>query len=330
MEKYAGQLGKISARRTATAVSKEMRRIVEATKPDAVIGAVMPWMLLDIPENTRLVYFTDVVTSMANTGYPAFANRSEHYKQESILLERELFERVDAAAFPASVVREAAIANGLPASKSHVVFMGPNMQPRALITEKPPPQNHLVVLIVASDPVRKQTDLALQACRGILDAGWAVDVDLIGPATPLAQSLPFVRCHGRLQLGTAKDSAIHRGALERAHLLLLPSLAEGAPIAPCEAAHFAVPSVVSAAGGLPDVVLNNQTGRVLPITAMAEEYTTAMLALISDKALYSRTSRAALQRSQAKFTWEAWAATLLSLATPHQRRLDALPECTRS
>jgi glycosyltransferase involved in cell wall biosynthesis len=310
--------GRYSSKRCAYQASKEVRKLVDEFEPNIVIGLVMPWMLLDIPDRIRLIYFTDLVTSIANRGYSGFKDRSSAYHREAERLERELFQRVDAAAFPASCIRDAAISNGLDSHKAHVVFMGANVEPLRPCAGKQIHSDKVHVLIVASDPVRKQTDLALRACMSVRDTGLDLNVDLIGPPTQFARSLELVHCHGLLNLSNADHSRLHVAALERAHLLLLPSLAEGAAIAPCEAARFGIPSVVSDVGGLPDVVLDNVTGRVLPSIASFEDYSVAMMQILGDPSRFERMSRAALTRANALYTWKSWSRSLLSIARPHQ------------
>lgn len=324
LERWVDRAGAIAARRCASAASTEIASIVRDIRPDLVVGAVMPWPLLSIPSHVPLVYFTDVVTPLANQGYPSFASRSRSYKAEADRLERSLWARVDAAIFPASNIRAAAVECGLRPERASIAFMGANVLGGGPAPKPAPSRDDLRILIVASDPVRKRTDFALDTCEQLRRLGWNVTAELIGRPTPKAESLPFVVCRGSLRLGAPDDAAVHQRALSAAHVLLLPSLAEGAPIAPCEAAHCAVPAVTSDAGGLPDVVVNGITGRVLSVHATSTEYATAVLDVVANPDVYRTISAAALTRARDLFTWDHWAATVLSAARSLTNRSPAI------
>ncbi len=115
-----------------------------------------------------------------------------------------------------------------------------------------------------------------------------------------------------------------RAAYARTHVLLLPSSGEGAAIAPAEAAHFGRPSVVSDAGGLPTVVLDRRTGRVLRQAATVDDYADAVEEIVSDRDTYLSYCRAALDRAQRVFTWDAWGRSVAALleGAVEERRLQ--------
>ena len=89
--------------------------------------------------------------------------------------------------------------------------------------------------------------------------------------------------------------------------MLMPSLGEAFGIAPCEAAHFGRPSVVSAAGGLTTVVQHDRTGLTLPVSATAADYSDAIDRLMLDPARYLAMCEAALDRAQNVLSWDVWA-----------------------
>jgi glycosyltransferase involved in cell wall biosynthesis len=89
--------------------------------------------------------------------------------------------------------------------------------------------------------------------------------------------------------------------------MLLPSLGEMFGIAPCEAAQFGRPSLVSDVGGLSTVVINNETGYTLPLTASANEYADKIENLCYNTDLYQALSQAAQLRAKTVLNWDVWA-----------------------
>ncbi|HLJ81526.1 MAG TPA: glycosyltransferase [Ktedonobacterales bacterium] len=110
---------------------------------------------------------------------------------------------------------------------------------------------------------------------------------------------------GELGLG---DSVLFTGHIPSSDLVLpaldvavLCSRHEGMPNALLEASAWAVPQVATAVGGVPEVVLNGQTGLLTP-AGDAETLAARMLALLTDRALAERLGRAAREHIAATFS----------------------------
>jgi glycosyltransferase involved in cell wall biosynthesis len=56
-----------------------------------------------------------------------------------------------------------------------------------------------------------------------------------------------------------------RGALSDGQVFVLPSYYEGLPLALLEAMASGLPSIVTPVGGIPDVVIENETGLIVPV-----------------------------------------------------------------
>jgi glycosyltransferase involved in cell wall biosynthesis len=82
-----------------------------------------------------------------------------------------------------------------------------------------------------------------------------------------------------------------------------PSRVETMGRAVCEAAACARPAVVTRAGGLPEIVVDDETGMVVP-EEDAAALSAALLRVLSDKALRERLGQAAADRARRLFGWE--------------------------
>jgi glycosyltransferase involved in cell wall biosynthesis len=105
-------------------------------------------------------------------------------------------------------------------------------------------------------------------------------------------------------------------ALSQIELLVLPSLAEGFGLVLIEAMAAHVPVVATNVPGICDVVMNNQTGLLVPPLnpwALA----TAIAKLLDDEPLRTRLRLAAFQHVQRRFTWD--------IVLPQYRSLLDLP-----
>jgi glycosyltransferase involved in cell wall biosynthesis len=89
--------------------------------------------------------------------------------------------------------------------------------------------------------------------------------------------------------------------LAAADVFLLTSLSEGIPVTLIEAMCAGLPVVTTAAGGVAEVVVHGQTGCVAKI-GNAQELTSDLLRLLSDRELANRFGEQGLQRAQSMFS----------------------------
>lgn len=304
--------------RVALAMGREAQARLDALPADAVLACCVSWPLYGARVECPIVYFTDGTTSQVNATYQAFAKRCSGFHDACAEIERQVLCR--AASIAVSSERAAASVRhdlGLVSADVHVVPMGATVVPSRPLPSvdglSRPSRGDLRLLIVASDPIRKRVDFALDTMLALRERGHSATLTIIGADTPRSRDCADVNRLGRLRLGDPADLQRHREALAHAHFLLQPSSAELFGIAPCEAAHFGRPSIVSDVGGLPTAVLHGQTGLVLPLTAGPTDYADAIETLVDDPPRYARLSAQALARAQLQLTWSAWARRVLGL-----------------
>lgn len=286
--------------------------------PDLLFGVCIATAIARLETDIPIVYFSDATSPIINATYPAFAERGEALKQARQNAERDALARVTRAVFAAPATMQSALEHlGVPESRAHVVPMGAHVvpaDPRTITAPAAPPtRRDCRLLVIAADPVRKRVDLAVRTAELLRKTGVHATLSVVGPGTPLARRSDAVDFVGTLRLSCPDDAQTHRALLRACHLQLLPSLGEAFGIAPAESAHFARPSIVSAAGGLPFVVLHDDTGIVMPVDAGPQQWAQAIARLVDDPARYRLYSAAALARARTKLTWSAWGASMVSI-----------------
>lgn len=103
-----------------------------------------------------------------------------------------------------------------------------------------------------------------------------------------------------------------RPFLAESDIFVLSSNSEGMPLAVLEAMAAGLPTVVSAVGGLHEVVLDGETGLLVPADD-ADALASAMLRLVDDRGLRERLGRAARRRAEERFGLGRWRAAHLEL-----------------
>lgn len=295
---------------------------------DVLFGFCCSPSICKLTSKLPLVYFSDATARVLNRTYPYNIKRGRGYQRACDELETTALARATFACYGAEWARQSAIHDyGMNESRVHVVPLGANVTPdpaqAAALNPEPPTPEHLELCIVAIDPVRKRLDLAIETTELLNRRGIKATLNFVGPPTPRAEHSPVVNCLGRLRLSEPADRVKHCAMLARSHLMILPSTNEAFGIAPCESAHFGRPSIVNDVGGLPTIVLHDQTGIVMPTSAGAANYAAAIDELVGDPQRYRRMSQAALTRARQVLNWESWAGSMMELlksATLHAAR----------
>ncbi|MEM9373285.1 MAG: glycosyltransferase family 4 protein [Planctomycetota bacterium] len=286
--------------------------------PDLLFGVCIATALADLDTDLPIVYFSDAASPIINATYPSFRVRGRALLDTRVAIERAALARVTRAAFAAPVARDSAIDDlGLDPAIASTIPMGANITPADPVSVRapsaPPSARDCRLLIIAADPERKRVDLAVRAAESLRSSGIHATLSVIGPGTRLARRSEAVDFCRPLLLSDPEHAAEHRRLLHACHLQLLPSVGEAFGIAPTESAHFARPSVVSDAGGLPFVVRHDDSGLVIPVEEPHQAWANAIASLVRDPERYRRYSAAALARARIEFTWSAWATKMVGV-----------------
>jgi glycosyltransferase involved in cell wall biosynthesis len=301
--------------------SSDVQRQIDAEKPplDAIMGVCISLPLYNLNTAVPIIYFSDTTATLIMRSYPQWRDKPAGWRRAAEEIERSALARVDCAVFATDLACKSAVEDfSVAASKVHRIPLGANVTPNAETVERAkstlaPSKDNLRLVICAADPHRKQLDLAIDTCEELRKGGVAATLSYIGPPTPRAIAHPYVHCAGRLHLSSQADRLLNTQILADSHVMLLPSLGEAFGISVVEAAHLGKPSVVSDAGGLPEVVDDGFTGRVLPVAAGAIEYADAVRDITLDPERYRMFSDGALNRARATFHWDHFGDRLSNL-----------------
>lgn len=123
------------------------------------------------------------------------------------------------------------------------------------------------LLFVGRLRIRKGVEVLLEALGGLREEGMELPLVVAGDGEHRAM---LERRAGELGLESAvaflgRCSAEEvRGLLERARVLVVPSIYEGMPLVVLEAMEAGLPVVASAVSGIPEVVVDGETGWLVP------------------------------------------------------------------
>lgn len=141
----------------------------------------------------------------------------------------------------------------------------------------------------------KGPDFLLEAMADVVRRRPATSLAIVGTGEMESELREAIERLG-LQANVRFEGRVSRedmpGHFRRARMLVVPSRAEGMPVAAVEAQLYGTPVVGTAVGGVPEVVRDGETGAIVPF-GDATGFAAAILALLDDDDAWRRASAAA-------------------------------------
>ena len=221
------------------------------------------------------------------------------------------------------------------AGRVHVIYNGMDPEEFSEVDEAPPrPEKPCQLLFVGRVVPDKGVHILVEAFNGLVEELPRAQLTIVGPIRGVCQRTspaihtskealvkelearfavaPFEKYLRRQLTPTAAERVTITGEIPRkellaryrdADLLVLPSiLPEGFGMPIVEAAYCGVPTVATRRGGLPEVVVDGQTGSLVEASDVAG-LRDAIAGLLKDDARLRRMGEAARTRALELFTW---------------------------
>jgi colanic acid/amylovoran biosynthesis glycosyltransferase len=207
--------------------------------------------------------------------------------------------------------RQALVALGIPANKVHVVHYGVE------VADKPPARarssaDRVMCVAVGRMVPQKAPILLLDSFRRAFERHPQLHLHYIGGGPLLPAVEQFVQAfalHDAVTIDSWKSNAEVRALMRGADLFLQHSRTdphtgdqEGLPLAILEAMAEGVPVVSTVHAGIPEAVLEGETG-FLVTEGDSEAMANRILTLAVDESMRRRFSAAAYERARSCFTW---------------------------
>jgi glycosyltransferase involved in cell wall biosynthesis len=258
-----------------------------------------------------IVYCCDSTITQLIDYYPGLSNLLSFSKREVTHIEQRAINRADLLIYSSNWAANSAICDfGAPAEKVTVAPFGANFPivlPREEVVNHSMPSGRCKLLFVGVEWVRKGGEIAFETLVQLREKG--VDAQLVicgcvppaGFEHPDVTVIPFLDKNNPAQL----DQLVQ--LYQEADFFLLPTRAECAAIAFCEASSFGLPSFTTDTGGIADFVENGVNGYRLSLEATGEEFACAIKKVLDDAALYQKLRITSRNLYEEKLNWKAWA-----------------------
>jgi glycosyltransferase involved in cell wall biosynthesis len=200
-----------------------------------------------------------------------------------------------------------------PGARDRVVVIHNGIDPEATLREMdaasaPPPGDRPYVACVATFESKKGLDVLVRAFARVAAALADTDLVIVGREesehAEIERLVEGAGLAGRVHLFTDVPHAAALRIIRSARALVLPSRREPFGLVLLEAGLLGVPIVASSVGGIPEVVLEGQTGRLVPPEderALAD----AIAAAVRERDESRRLGDAMRERVLKQFSWDA-------------------------
>lgn len=260
--------------------------------------------------------------------YPGYATLSAGSIRQGHELERRAMRQSTLLVFSSQWAADDAIRfYGADPSKAVIIPFGPNCTSpfdsmsvaKAAVTAKP--ATPFRMLFVGVDWERKGGPLALATLAELRQRGVNAELWIVGCRPFKDEPPPGVRCFGPLTKSKPEDMIQWNDCFRQCHVYFMPTRAECFGVVFAEAAAYALPSIATRVGGVPNAVADGVSGFLLEPDADAADYANQLEHLARNPIDLHQLSLNAWQHHSTKLNW---AESVTTLTAHLQKRLKGL------
>jgi glycosyltransferase involved in cell wall biosynthesis len=170
------------------------------------------------------------------------------------------------------------------------------------------------LLFVGVEWVRKGGDIAYATMEALQRLGVPTTLTIVGCTPPNASAFnnPGLIIKPFLNMGEEVDRKCLHDLFSTADFFILPSRAECAAVAFCDANAFGLPVLTTDVGGISSFVRNGVNGYMLPPSASGEDFAKEIKRVLDDSASYQRLRQQSRAEYEGRLNWDRWAQQLLA------------------
>jgi glycosyltransferase involved in cell wall biosynthesis len=257
-----------------------------------------------------IVYCCDSTITQLIDYYPGLSSLLAISKRELAHIEQLAINRADLLIYSSHWAGNSAIQDfGAAPEKVEVLPFGANFPvvlPREEVIYRQPHPGKCKLLFVGVEWVRKGGAIAFDTLVKLREQGIEAELTICGCIPPAGFEHPNLTVIPFLDKNDPAQLSQMVQLYQQTDFFLLPTRAECAAIAFCEASSFGVPSFTTDTGGIADFVENGVNGYRLALTDGGAEFAQAIKAVLSNTSLYRQLRISSRDLYERKLNWNAW------------------------
>lgn len=300
-KKYQAIRSVVAAKGWAKFVSAKLEYGTDAILSLSTIPVA--YLKTDIPV---FVYVDGCYEYMLGQGFNRLLNKTKVAHE----IERLAFEKSQKV-FTSSYASADAIRkfyNSFSSEKIKVVPLGANfdeMPSRDLVMENILNKNMNVcrILFVGVDWNRKGADIVIETVKILHDAGFPIELHLVGLRDIPMSLPPYVVNHGFInKMGTDGMSKL-LDLYKSSHFLFVPSRGEAYGLVFSEASACGLPSISHSIGGITTIIKDGENGKLFPLGTKSATFAKYIRETFLDETTYKELSVRTYNRFEAHLNW---------------------------
>lgn len=263
--------------------------------------------------NVPIVYVEDSTLTQLIDFYPGLTGLLDVSKNELNHLEKRALGRASIVCYSSEWAAQSAREDyGTPADKIVVIPFGSNY-PDPPTREQarhhaPAPDGGCRLFLLGGEWGRKGGSIAYDTMVALQERGIPATLTVVGCAPPDPENYPNpgFRTIPFLNMGVPADKARLHELFSTADFFLMPSRAECAAIAFCDANAFGLPVLTTDVGGISSFVQQGINGYMLPLSATGEDFAHRIHEIMADPARYQGLRQQSRELYEQVLNWDVW------------------------
>jgi hypothetical protein len=292
-------------------------RKLSRQKFDLLVGPASFTEISYLRTSVPIVYIEDSTLTQLIGFYPGLSSLLDISKSELNHLEQRALTNAALVCYSSTwAAQSAQFDYKTPADKLAVIPFGSNYP-------TPPTREQALQHVAAADGTcrlfllggewgRKGGDIAYATMEALQKMGIPTVLTVVGcrPPNPEAYTNPGLRTIPFLNMGKEDDRQQLQELFSTADFFILPSRAECAAIAFCDANSFGLPVFTTEVGGISSFVQQGVNGYMLPLAATGEDFAKSIKRIIDEPEQYQHLRRQSREQYETQLNWDIWAKRL--------------------
>lgn len=295
-------------------VARNFKRIVKNKDYDYIFNISMNWPFIDYDMDIPVITFMDATTPLMIGNYYNIDNLSSKIVKMTLDQEKNLIDISDIILLPTQWAYDSVIDDyqGDP-NNVHIIKLGVNLNLKPNHRMLDDNQEVIKLLFVGVDKQAKGYDIVIDTMKQLnkIDTKHTYHLDIVGLNN--LTKVDKVIFHGFLNKSNPEEAKKLEQLYQQADLFFVPSRFESFGYVFLEASGNGLPVITSAVGGIPESIIHNETGLVLPYEAKGLDYAQKIIDLVKNPQLYSQFSINGINRIQDNYSWQLWGDTVYSI-----------------
>ncbi|MGN8226145.1 glycosyltransferase family 4 protein [Gracilimonas sp. BCB1] len=309
--------GKVYKYQYDIGLAKRMAAIIDQKiaehQPDALLASLMNPEMAYVKSDVPFYLTSDATSVLLNEVYGSHSNLHPLSVKEAMHLERKAFDKATKLILPLQWLADSAMKDyGVPSSKIEVIPYGANLDTEISedeveqIIKRRQESSKIKLLFVGIRWEEKGGPFAVKVLRSLLEKGIDAELYIVGCKPEIPNQPEGIKTIGFVDKETEQGRTRLDQLYKEATFFIMPTQAECVGMSFIEAASYALPAIGSETGGVPEAVVDNETGLICGPSHSPDDVADWIIAVRKEEKRYTKLSQQAYDKYRHDMNWENW------------------------